>query len=278
MYAAFLINISIPHFLIFIKPLISLPFIHLCYILINDYFYQFLALSHDGCLMTLFQKHIWVLEGEKETHRIYQESLENLHQLTFFSRLKTMAGALNKISQKTAPHLLIADLNLKDGKFLDLLDTASWKKAPKIPFMVVSSVDCLEIARACFNLGALDYLTKPFSANELIIKVERTLKGLATTPPKDPRTDALKLDPTTFTLIFGDKRSKELTAKEFKIIAIFLDSPDLKAHKQEVLDRVWGEGAPEARNSLDVHFHHLRKKLESIGIEITFKTPFYYLR
>lgn len=119
----------------------------------------------------------------------------------------------------------------------------------------------------------MEFISKPFAKSELIVKVERTLA----TPKETKRTgkSTIQLDPITFTLIKDGRRSEELTAKEYKILAIILGSKDHKVSRKDLQEQVWGDQLISAK-SLDQHFFHLRKKISPLGLEIMYAGAYFY--
>ncbi len=117
---------------------------------------------------------IWVIEDDHSSQFVYEEILGHEHQLLFFEDLASFCAALDSGSER--PVLILADLRLRDGTFLSFLDQdGSQEKVRGIPIFVVSSMDDAEVLRTCFKRGTVDYLTKPFSRAELLVKVEKHL-------------------------------------------------------------------------------------------------------
>ncbi len=111
---------------------------------------------------------IWVLEDDPGCIFVYGKILKN-YSTCVFSSISEFAQNLAKQKQ---PQLLIADLKLGDGSFLDYLSST---QKLTFPFLVVSSIDNPDTTRTCLQGGALDYVLKPFQQNELIAKIEKAL-------------------------------------------------------------------------------------------------------
>lgn len=221
-------------------------------------------------------KTIWIVEDDAGSQFVYNEILGIRYELRLFNNLASFRKSWDDDTERK-PDLMIIDLHLPDQSFLSFLQTESGREMSRTtPYMIVSSLDDLDALRVCYDEGAIDYISKPFAKSELIVKVERILatpKGARTR--SNPR--ALFLDPTTFTLTReAGLRSEELTAKEYKILAIMLNSKDFKITRKELQEQVWGE-ALISNKSLDQHFFHLRKKISPLGLEIMYIAPVYRL-
>lgn len=106
------------------------------------------------------------------------------------------------------------------------------------------------------KLGADDYVVKPFSPKELILRVNALIKRLATKSSKD-----LILDINTRTLRKNDS-TIELTSKEYEIISILYGNKNKAFSRDYIMDLVWGKDYFGSINTLDVNISRLRKKIE----------------
>src|SRR5262245_36436441 len=116
---------------------------------------------------------IWILEDEKGARFVYERVLSYQYSLEFFSGMQELREALRSSGDR--PALLIADLWVDDGCFTDFLSADGCVPLRGIPWVVVSSVDDIDVLRFCFSSGATDYLVKPFKKSELLVKIERIL-------------------------------------------------------------------------------------------------------
>jgi DNA-binding response OmpR family regulator len=111
------------------------------------------------------------------------------------------------------------------------------------------------------EVGADDYLTKPFSPRELVARMKAILRR--SEPQPDRGLVALgdvTLNRDTHDVTIGG-RSVELTAKEFDLLAFFLSNPGAVLSRDVLLDRVWGVSYPGGTRTVDVHVAQLRRKL-----------------
>jgi DNA-binding response OmpR family regulator len=125
----------------------------------------------------------------------------------------------------------------------------------------------MDVLRHCFEFGAADYLTKPFSPNELALKVERVLANA------EPQ---IMMDVRTFEVTVHGRGVSTLTGKEFQILSVLYQAKNRTASRSELLQRVWGTSHLETK-ALDVHMHNLRRKISSLGLKITHRRPVDYI-
>lgn len=219
-------------------------------------------------------KSIWIVEDDPGSQFVYNEILGFRYRLQMLNSIQMFRNAWKNQALRK-PDLMIIDLHLPDESFITFLQTDAGKEMTRsTPFIVVSSLDDLDAMRICYEEGAVEFISKPFAKSELIVKVERTLAA-----PKDVKRNtgkAIQLDPISFTLVKDGRRSEELTAKEYKILAIILGSKDHKVNRQDLQELVWGDQAISGK-SLDQHFFHLRRKISPLGLEIMYATPVYRL-
>ena len=104
---------------------------------------------------------IWIVEDEPGVQFVYKDILCLRYHIEFFS---TLSDFKKKAAEGTQnPDLIIADLSLPDGNFFEVLSEKKSAFLIASPLIIVSSIDDLDILRACFDEGALDYLIKPLS-------------------------------------------------------------------------------------------------------------------
>ncbi len=220
---------------------------------------------------------IWILEDDPETIFVYHEIFDIRYQLNVFSTLEELQLALiNSSIEKgnetySLPELLIADLRLPDGNFLEFLGRENIPRFLSIPFLIVSSYDDIDILRTCFDEGAIDYLTKPFKKIELIVKAERHLKK-NNSSIIDGAAENFTFEPETLALKRGNHIFAQLTARELQIFSVLHRSRGQMISRQRIQSEVWRETKVSSK-ALDVHLFNLRKKLVSLNLVIQFNPP-----
>lgn len=171
--------------------------------------------------------------------------------------------------QKQVPNCVVLDLKLPrlPGKELCRAFKA---QACSVPVVVLSANAEVQDKVLLLELGADDYVTKPFSPKELLARVRRAMRR-AEAPISDPGSEAAPHELLAFDNVRIDFTSMEvvragkplaLTAQEFKLLKFFANSPDRVISREELLNEVWGyENYPTTR-TVDNHVLRLRRKLE----------------
>jgi len=132
------------------------------------------------------------------------------------------------------------------------------------PLIILSAMDSLEDVIAGLRMGADDYLTKPFSFEELLARIETIMRRNATIEGEE---DIIKAGPLEFdrqSLRFsvgGDEM--KMTAKELAIIELLMTNPGTLFSRERILSNVWGLNMDPLTNVVDVYIGKLRKKIDS---------------
>jgi two-component system OmpR family response regulator len=114
------------------------------------------------------------------------------------------------------------------------------------------------------NLGADDYIVKPYSLDEVVARINAVMRRPETQLPSVLKIRDIELDPGQHTVIKGGE-PVALTLKEFSLLEFFMRHPNEALKREAVLDHVWSFDFPAFSNVLDVHMKNLRKKLDDYG-------------
>jgi two-component system, OmpR family, response regulator ResD len=214
---------------------------------------------------------LWIVEDDEDTVFIYKEVFGSKLRLRVINSLTVLSVAVEKVrlGMEPRPDLILADLRLTDGDFLENLKKGFFVTMTGTPLIVVSSCDEEKKIRDAFKEGSMDYIVKPFTKNELLVKVERHLS-----PLEDGRDKKylFRLVPEQLFLQRGNENPVRMTPKEIQILSVFRDS-DQGTVDRDVLQRmVWGE-TQVGDKTLDVHLVNLRRKLELMGANINYVAP-----
>ncbi len=160
-----------------------------------------------------------------------------------------------------SPQLIILDVSLPEGSGLDMCrELRTWYKAP---ILMLSAHGEEELMVSALDLGADDYVTKPFRAGELSARVRMLLRRAANQPVPGSvsRIGALELDRARRRLL---RKGVEvpLTRTEFDILACLIENLDCVVTTKTILETVWGPHHGEYSQTLRVHIGHIRKKIE----------------
>lgn len=157
--------------------------------------------------------------------------------------------------------LIVLDLNLPGMDGFSVLKGLLREK-PQTKVLILSANSQLDSKLAGFELGACDYLTKPFHFAELEARIRVLLNRAFIQQSSCLTYESLTLDTLSRTAQF-DGRPLGLTAKEFSILEYFLLNRGRLITQQELIDHVWNGDADPFSNSIRVHLSALRKKLKA---------------
>jgi two-component system, OmpR family, copper resistance phosphate regulon response regulator CusR len=155
--------------------------------------------------------------------------------------------------------LVILDLGLPGRDGLEILEELR-RRDPRLPVVVLTARDSVRDKVAGLELGADDYITKPFSFEELLARVRARLRGDRAREETILRVGAAALDLRTRRARVGD-RTVELTAREFAMAEMLFRHPGQVLSREQLLSHVWGYDYDPGSNVVDVYVGYLRKKL-----------------
>ncbi|MGI9642630.1 MAG: response regulator transcription factor [Acidimicrobiia bacterium] len=156
--------------------------------------------------------------------------------------------------------VVLLDLMLPSVSGLDVLRAI--RKEAKTPVIVVSAKDTEADVVSALELGADDYLTKPYSGRELIARVRAVVRRSSEIEENDHITVGnLTLDASRYQLVV-EAETFDLPRKEFEVMSMLMERPGRIVTRDRILDEVWGMGWGDTK-SLDQHIRRLRRKLET---------------
>jgi two-component system alkaline phosphatase synthesis response regulator PhoP len=130
-----------------------------------------------------------------------------------------------------------------------------------IPIIMLSALSEVDDKLKGFDLGADDYVTKPFSPRELVVRVKRVM---ARSENKASSPEIVKIGQLEIDGVTVKKNNEEmlLTEKEQGILKVLMNNPGIVMDHSEILDAVWGKDNIVEYGNIDVHIRHLREKIE----------------
>lgn len=167
---------------------------------------------------------------------------------------------------------IIIDINLPDGSGLDLIRECKTEK-PQTGMIVISARNSLDNKIEGLDLGADDYLTKPFDMAELIARVKSIIRRRSFDGNKTVVFEGLILDVENRTVLANNKEVK-LTKIEYNILLFFLSNQKRVLTKESIAEHVWGDNMDLA-DSFDFiysHIKNLKKKISATGYKIPLNT------
>lgn len=212
------------------------------------------------------KKKIFVVEDEPDILELIAINLEKAgYEVDKFSE----AGPMLTVLKRKVPDLLILDLMLPDHDGLDICKSLkNNKKYPDFPIiMVTARTEELDVVLG-LELGADDYIAKPFSPRELVARVKAVLRRTKTPAARVSRKmtigDLLAIDPAKHEVLVNDEKI-QLTATEFMILKILAEKPGWVFPREKILHSLWGDEKDVFGRTVDVHIKNLREKLGPAG-------------
>ena len=215
-------------------------------------------------------KWIYIVEDDKNIREMEQYALGNSgFQVKGFDDGKSFF----KECEETLPGLIILDIMLpgEDGMSILKLLRASPSTAG-IPVMMVTAKDSELDKVKGLDLGADDYMAKPFGVLELVSRSRALLRRAERIGREEQGREAstkcgtIKMsDDRHQVLVDGEK--VELTYKEYELLKILLENQGMVLSREKLLDRVWGYQFDGGTRTVDVHIKTLRQKLEEHGVK-----------
>lgn len=207
---------------------------------------------------------ILVVDDEKDILQVVEF---NLRQAGF--EVLTAQTAEDGLSRARAgkPDLIVLDLMLPDLPGTEVCRQIKQAPALRHVPIVMLTARTAEIDRVVgFELGADDYVMKPFSVRELVLRVQAILRRASTPAPSPERLKVgqLELDPQRHRCL-ADGKPISLTALEFKLLSTFLERADRVQSREQLLADVWGITADIETRTVDTHVQRLREKLGDLA-------------
>jgi two-component system, OmpR family, KDP operon response regulator KdpE len=201
---------------------------------------------------------ILVIDDEDQIRRFLKISLE-AQGFNLFEAATARDGLIQAAMQR--PDLVILDLGLPDGDGLDTLKKL--REWAEMPVIVLSVRDAEEDKIALLDAGADDYLTKPFSAGELIARIRVALRHASPAAKEGVFKDGpLEVDLPARAVRVSDRPVK-LTATEYDLLRMFVRHAGKVLTHHQILKEIWGSTSSEEMQYLRVYISHLRRKIEN---------------
>jgi len=203
---------------------------------------------------------ILIVEDEEDLRHVLIFNLEAAgHRVIAASR---GAEAIRLVKQEV-PDLVLLDVMLPDVTGLDVCRQIKTEAATKHTCVVMLTARAEEIDRVVgFELGADDYVTKPFSVRELVLRISAILRRHAVQHNDEASVEfgVLRLDRAGYRA-WVQGRELELTALEFNLLLTLYDRRDRVQARPTLLEDVWGVSADVTTRTVDTHVKRLREKL-----------------
>ena len=214
---------------------------------------------------------ILIIEDEAELREVLTRSLTAERYV-----VETAATYREARSKAMIYHYdcLLLDIMLPDGNGLDLLHALA-EAGRRTNVIILSAKDSIDDKVAGLDLGADDYLPKPFHLAELHARLKSVLRRRTRNGERLLQCGNVSLNPETFQAEV-EGRNLELGRKEFDILVYFMNRPNQLVEKQTLAEAVWGDHTDQADNFdfIYAQIKNLRKRLKEAGAGIEIKTAY----
>ena len=167
--------------------------------------------------------------------------------------------------QMEQPDLVLLDVMLPGEDGLVILRRLREDPAyARIPVIMATAKGMEYDKIQCLEMGADDYLVKPFGMMEMVARVTAVLRRAGTKPDGRLRFGPLVMDPVEH-VITADGEPLALTLKEFELLRLFMSNPGGVFSREQLLARIWGQEYTGETRTVDVHIRTLRMKLGRYG-------------
>ncbi|MBS1886419.1 MAG: response regulator transcription factor [Actinobacteria bacterium] len=211
---------------------------------------------------------ILVVEDEQSIARPFAEALR---RAGFEPLLTGTAHGALRLAESTSPDLVMLDLALPDGDGRDVC--RDLRRRSDVPIVMLTARGTETDKIVGLELGADDYVVKPFSAAEVISRIRAVLRRSAPVEaaPRGPLRAAggLELDPAARTVVLAG-HDLDLSRKEFDLLAELMRHRGEVVTREDLMSRVWDTNWFGSTKTLDVHIGWLRRKLGDDAAEPTY--------
>ena len=189
--------------------------------------------------------------------------IEALQKFLQSENFKTITASGQKeaeeILEKKTPQILLVDLSLNDGDGFGVCNAAKKRNIPVI--FLTASGDELSVVKG-LDMGADDYIAKPFRPRELLSRINRVLRQYEGTSKNVALGSGVIAD-TEKGIVTKNSEALELTALEYKLLSVFINNRGLLISRNKLLEDIWDIGGDFVNdNTLTVYIKRLREKIE----------------
>lgn len=211
---------------------------------------------------------ILIIEDEKNILELVKYNLER-EGFRVLTASKGNAGL--EAALKERPALVVLDLMLPEMNGLEICKTLKRnEKTRNLPIIMLTAKGTESDKIVGLELGADDYMTKPFSPRELVARVKAVLRRSKEKSPEEIlRAGTIELDVTKHELRLKGKTT-EVTAKEFELLRVLMSSRERVLTREVLLSKVWGyeNSVNIETRTVDMHIGQLRKKIGKEAVRI----------
>jgi DNA-binding response OmpR family regulator len=201
---------------------------------------------------------ILIVEDQRKVGNFVEKALA---EQNYTARVAISCAAARDALAESPYDVVVLDLSLPDGDGLDLL--REWRESGfNSPILILSARDAVEDRISGLNLGADDYLPKPFSVDELIARIRSLLRRHSPSKTTVLLHGPIRLDLVSH-IVTCDGKKVDLTNREFSLLELFLQNPSRLLTRTFIAEKVWEASYELETNLIDVYVRRLRRKLET---------------
>ena len=208
---------------------------------------------------------IYVVEDDPALQELYAYALENEFDCRCFSNGRSFFDSI----ASNKPDLVLLDVMLPDDDGFSILSQLKASNV-EIPVIMVSAKDSEVSKVKGLNMGADDYITKPFSVLELVARIKANLRKNA------KPTDNILFGDININLpkhqIYANGHQIQTTLKEYTLLCLLCTNAERVLERETIFAEVWGEHFIGETRTLDIHIKELRRKLAEAGSTVAIKT------
>lgn len=213
---------------------------------------------------------ILLVEDDEKIARFTE--LELIHEGYEVTKAADGRGGL-KLAESGAFDLCLLDIMLPGLSGLEVLRRL--RRTSQMPVIMLTARDAVMDKVSGLDMGADDYITKPFAIEELLARIRVALKKSAAAPGPEKTPEpgllvcgSLRMDTARHTVVYGDQNI-DLTKREFLLLRILLENKSIVLSRDTLLARVWGYDYMGETNVVDVYVYYLRNKIDDVfGIKL----------
>jgi DNA-binding response OmpR family regulator len=201
---------------------------------------------------------ILVVDDEKTICELLAEALGDAGYIVRAAR--NVSSAWDLLTEEKFD-LVVLDIMMPVDNGFDLLRRMRREKKMDTPVILLTGVSTEDDKLRAFELGADDYVVKPFSLPEFIARVKAVLRRAEANIPSTFTFGHCKIDRSA-RLVFRSGEEVKLRLKEYQILAALTESPGVAIGRQDLFKQIWGDDSPSGEKTVDVTIHTLREKIE----------------
>ncbi len=209
---------------------------------------------------------IWCVDDDNTIREIEVYTLE---QTGFEARGFADGVSMLEALKTEKPELIVLDIMMPEMDGLEVLKKLRTDSAYKDIPVIMATAKGTEMDKiGGLNSGADDYLVKPFGVMEMVARVKAVLRRTTKESPAYDITLGRIVLKENEHMVIADGKKVELTHKEFEILRLFMQNPNMVFSRDKLMSRIWGIDYVGETRTVDMHIKTLRQKLGSAGSQI----------